>query len=84
MPKPPGRVRVRRAFTRTLRELRVRAGLSQEELAHQAGIDRAHVCKLERGIKMPSYEIVTRLVSPLGVSFTEFAAEFENRLHGCR
>jgi transcriptional regulator with XRE-family HTH domain len=63
--------------------LRQRKGLSQEELAHQAGIDRAHVSKLENGVKMPSWEIVTRLVRPLGVSFTEFAAEFESNLRHC-
>jgi transcriptional regulator with XRE-family HTH domain len=36
-------------FGRRLRELRKRIGLSQEALAHQAGLDRSYVGGVERG-----------------------------------
>lgn len=33
----------------TIRQLRVRKGLSQEELAHRCGIHRSHMGVIERG-----------------------------------
>lgn len=80
MQKPPGHARVRRSFARTLRELRQRARLSQEDLAHAATIDRGHMSALERGIHTPSIELLFRLAKPLGVSAAEFMAELENNL----
>jgi transcriptional regulator with XRE-family HTH domain len=80
MSKPPGRARVRRAFSRTLRELRHRIGLSQESLAHEAEIGRGYMSALERGVNNPTLELLTRLVRPLKVSLTEFVTEFERNL----
>jgi transcriptional regulator with XRE-family HTH domain len=37
------------AFGRNLREIRKSKGFSQERLAHEAGIDRSYVGKIERG-----------------------------------
>jgi len=37
------------AFGKNLREIRKSKGLSQERLAHEAGIDRSYVGKVERG-----------------------------------
>ncbi|MAC24103.1 helix-turn-helix transcriptional regulator [Marinobacter sp.] len=37
------------AFGRNLRAIRKSRGLSQERLAHDAGIDRSYVGKIERG-----------------------------------
>lgn len=64
----------------TLRELRHRAGLSQENLALLAGIDRAYMSALERAKHNPTLELVTRLVIPMNITFVEFAAEFQNNL----
>jgi len=69
-----------RAFAMTLRHLRARTGIAQERLALQAGIDRAYVSGLERGLHMPSLETIYKLLSALGVSFAEFGAEFEKCL----
>lgn len=77
---PPGHDKVKCAFAQTLREVRHRTGLSQEDLALLAGIDRAYMSSLERGRYNPTFELVTRLVIPLKVSFAEFAAEFERNL----
>jgi len=37
------------AFGRNLRTIRKSRGFSQERLAHEAGIDRSYVGKIERG-----------------------------------
>jgi len=37
------------AFGRNLRAIRKSKGLSQERLAHESGIDRSYVGKIERG-----------------------------------
>lgn len=37
------------AIGKTVRELRTEAGLSQEALAHEAGIDRSYMGGIERG-----------------------------------
>ena len=37
------------AFGKNLRTIRKSRGLSQERLAHEAGIDRSYVGKIERG-----------------------------------
>ncbi|GJD97681.1 helix-turn-helix domain-containing protein [Methylobacterium iners] len=61
-----------------LRRLRVAAGLSQEALAHDAGIDRAYLSGLERQVENPSVDLITRLAvalnAPVGELFVEPAA----------
>jgi transcriptional regulator with XRE-family HTH domain len=42
-------------------------GISQEELAHQAGIDRTYASQIERGIGNPSLRVICGLASVLGV-----------------
>ena len=56
------------AFGRVLREYRLKAVLSQEALALEAGIDRTFVSLLERGRRQPSLETVFQLAKVLGVS----------------
>lgn len=76
-----GRVELRRAFADTVRILRGRVGLSQENLALKAGVDRGYMGGLEREKHTPTLEAIYRLLPALGVSFTEFAIEFERVLH---
>jgi transcriptional regulator with XRE-family HTH domain len=54
-----------RAFGEVLRERRGRAGLSQEALAHMAGLHRNYVGQLERGQKSPSLGVITELAHAL-------------------
>lgn len=42
-------------------------GLSQEELAHRADIDRTYISSLERCVYSPSIEVLDRLAQALGV-----------------
>jgi transcriptional regulator with XRE-family HTH domain len=54
-------------FGRRLREHRARRGLSQEALAHFAGLSTTYVASVERGERNVSLEVVVRLASKLGV-----------------
>ena len=52
---------IRKVFSQNLRRLRRERGLSQEELAHRAGIDRTYVSALERGVYSASITMVAKL-----------------------
>lgn len=58
-------------FGERLRDLRKRAGLSQEELAHEAGLDRTYVSGIERGVRNPSLRNIARLAGALGIHVRE-------------
>jgi transcriptional regulator with XRE-family HTH domain len=73
----PSRDRIRAAFGRTLRDLRLRTGISQEQTALEAGVDRGYMSGLERGKHSPSLETIYRLLPVLGINFVDFAAEFD-------
>jgi transcriptional regulator with XRE-family HTH domain len=49
------------AFGKVLRDAREAAGLSQEDLASDADIDRTYVSMLERGVRQPTLETIFRL-----------------------
>jgi transcriptional regulator with XRE-family HTH domain len=54
-----------------LRRLRQAAGLSQEELAHRADIDRTYISSIERQKYAASIEVVDSLAKGLGVEASE-------------
>jgi ribosome-binding protein aMBF1 (putative translation factor) len=58
---------IRETFAKNLRRLRQAKGLSQEELAHRADLDRTYISSLERSIYSPSIDVVDRLSTVLGV-----------------
>lgn len=71
---------IRRAFSLTLQNLRHKAGIAQEALALEAGINRGYMSGLEQGRHAPTLVMICRLLAPLGVTFTGFALEFERCL----
>jgi transcriptional regulator with XRE-family HTH domain len=58
---------------------RASLGISQEELAHRAGLHRTYVSDVERGTRNPSIEIVAKLASALELSVP---ALFERATNG--
>ena len=54
-------------FAINLRRLRQAAGLSQEELAHRAEIDRTYISALERSRYAAGIDVVDRLARELSV-----------------
>jgi len=63
-------------FGKRLRELREKSGLTQEGLAHAAGLTTAFVSTVERGQKTPSLTTVLKLARGLKVDAAELMAVF--------
>lgn len=66
---------VRAQLGRTIQKLRRSRRLSQEELAHIAGIDRAYMSRIERGLPDLGIEMLVRLSKALGVKPSDLLAE---------
>jgi transcriptional regulator with XRE-family HTH domain len=47
--------------------LRGKVSLSQEALAEKAGVHRTYISQLERGIKSPTIDTLTRIAAALGL-----------------
>lgn len=62
-------------FGNRLRELREARGLSQEALAHEAGLDRTYISSVERGKRNISIENIERLAIALNVKIKDFFEE---------
>lgn len=58
-----------------LRRIRVERGISQEDLAYDAGVDRAYVGGLERKSHNPTIDLLERLAVTLGADIAEFFAK---------
>ena len=62
-----------------LREARLAAELTQEQLAFRAGIDRTYVSQLEHDKKSPTLAILFRLADALDILASEIIAKVEER-----
>lgn len=58
---------VEKVFRANVTRLRRERGMSQEELAFQADIDRTYISQIERGLANPSLGVMCRLANALGV-----------------
>jgi transcriptional regulator with XRE-family HTH domain len=63
---------LRRVFAANLRRFRHEKGVSQEELADLARINRTYVSKLETGATWVGLEIIDRLSKTLGRPAADF------------
>lgn len=59
------------AFGTRLRMLRTDLGWSQEEFAHRAELDRTYVSGVERGIRNPTLDVITKLAAALDVEVAD-------------
>ncbi len=59
------------AFAAELRARRSALGLSQEELAHRAGVNRTYVAKLELAQNQPTLSVLLDLATALGDELPE-------------
>lgn len=62
---------LRQVFASNLRRLRHARGLSQEELAHQADVNRTYMSKIEKGGTWVGLEIINKLATVLKVEPAE-------------
>jgi transcriptional regulator with XRE-family HTH domain len=61
-------------FAGRLKELRERAGLTQQQLAERAGMNKFGIAKLEQGKTKPWWESVLALANALGVTPNDFTS----------
>jgi transcriptional regulator with XRE-family HTH domain len=66
---------VRRMVGDNVKRLRLAAGLSQAELAHRMGVDRAYISGLEQGQRNPTIISLWHVAKALGVSMRSFFDE---------
>ena len=60
-------MKARKLLAANLRRLRRAKGISQEELAHQADLDRTYVSSLERSVYAASVDAIEKLAAALQV-----------------
>lgn len=69
-----------KTFGRSVRSLRKRRGLSQEDLAEKSGISRNYISDIERGVRNLGLLALVALAKALRVSLRELVEEIEPRL----
>lgn len=69
------------ALGEAIRQLRLEAGMSQEQLAEGASTDLTQVGGIERGVRNPSYTTLLRLAAALDTSVGELTTRAD-RLRG--
>jgi transcriptional regulator with XRE-family HTH domain len=62
---------LRDRFATNLRRIRHARGISQEDLAYEAGVDRAYVSRIERAITYVGLEIIGKFAEVLKVDPAE-------------
>ncbi len=65
----------RKVLALNVRMIRKQHGLSQEELALEAGIDRTYISGIERGTRNPSLDVMVLLARTLRCTLSELVRE---------
>lgn len=68
------------AFGQVVRRLRLERGVSQENLAAIADIERAHMGRIERGEKTPTLRLILKIAAALEISSAIIMSETEKIL----
>ncbi|MEQ9424272.1 MAG: helix-turn-helix transcriptional regulator [Cyclobacteriaceae bacterium] len=71
-------IELSKAFGTVIRNRRTELKLSQEELAHQAGLHRTYIGMIERGEKNISLENIDKISSALKLSISELFKNLED------
>jgi transcriptional regulator with XRE-family HTH domain len=74
--------RVRLDCMENLRDLRLAAGLTQQQLAEAAGINQGYLSDIERGKRVPSVAVIEKFAEALGVNAAILTrrSQFEDRI----
>lgn len=79
---------VRQRVGPTIKALRIQRGMSLSALAEEAEISPSHLSRMERGLTVPSYDVLDRVADALGSDLgalrqeEEAAKEIDARLDG--
>ena len=72
---------INEAIANTLCNLRREINISQEELAHAAGIHRTYISQIERGLKSPTLQVLFKIAVALDTQPSQILHDVESRLH---
>lgn len=75
----PPRSEPQAALGKVIRRLREKKGLTQEAVAHAAGVHPTWMSRLEGGTLNPSWGMVARVAAALGVEVSDLAKAAERR-----
>ena len=70
---------LRTALARQIRSVRIRRGISQEELAFRAGLHRTYISLVERSKKSLTVDSLARIASALDIKPSQLLASGEKR-----
>lgn len=73
-------VSLAKGFGNVVRDARLDAGWTQEELAHRAGVHRTYIGDLENGRKSPTLDVVEALAAALGRAASELITAAERQI----
>lgn len=73
----PKRDYILSTFGHNVSRLRSQAGLSQDQLAEKADLDRTYLSGIERGVRNPGIKVVLRLARALGVTVAQLCKGVE-------
>lgn len=62
---------IKKQLGKRIKELRLKAGFSQEELAAKAGLHRTYMSDIERGERNVSVENIEKIARALGVKSSD-------------
>lgn len=65
-------------FGRLIRHYRTKAGISQEELAFRAGLDRTYIASVENGKRNVSIQTIHKFLTAFKLTYTDFFSGFES------
>jgi len=65
-----------------LKQLREERGITQEQLAFDAGITASALSRIERGLNSPGWTTVRQIARALGVSLVELVSAVEDARPG--
>ena len=63
-----------------IRELRVKKGITQEQLSGLAALDRTHYSKIERGLRSPNVDTLFKIVFALNMEPHELVEIIEENV----
>jgi transcriptional regulator with XRE-family HTH domain len=71
---------VRQRIGPTIKALRQKNQYSLHGLANMAGVSPSHLSRIERGLTVPSYEVLGRIADALGTDLRQLRTEEEHAL----
>ena len=66
-------------LAKTLKEERLKRGISHEKLSEKSGVSRPAISHIESGQRNPSMKVVFKLVQAMNMTMEEFSRKMEGK-----